>query len=183
MNSPSGNQLDDILIVDDTLPNLKLLSQMLTERGFQVRAALNGTRALAAIQASPPDLILLDVVMPEMDGYELCQRLKADEYTRDIPVLFISSLSETEDKVKGFAVGGLDYITKPFQLEEVLARIETHLKLRHLQMEVRAQEEITRVLLNASSDSAILTRTDGTIITLNEPAAQELGQQTSELAQ
>jgi len=181
MNSPSGNQMADILIVDDTLPNLKLLSQMLTERGFQVRAALNGTRALAAIQSSPPDLILLDVVMPEMDGYELCQRLKADEHTCDIPVLFISSLSETEDKIKGFAVGGLDYITKPFQLEEVLARIETHLKLRHLQMEVRAQEEIARILLNASSDFAILIRADGTIITLNEPAAQELGQQTNEL--
>lgn len=175
MDSPLRNRPDDILIVDDTLPNLKLLSQMLTERGYQVRAALNGKRALAAIQSAPPDLILLDIIMPEIDGYELCRRLKEEERTCNIPVLFISALSETEDKVKGFSVGGLDYITKPFQLEEVLARVETHLKLRHLQMELRAREEVERTLLNASSDIAILIKTDGTIITLNEPAAQELG--------
>lgn len=175
MDSPLRNRPDDILIVDDTLPNLKLLSQMLTERGYQVRAALNGKRALAAIQSAPPDLILLDIIMPEIDGYELCRRLKADERTCNIPVLFISALSETEDKVKGFSVGGLDYITKPFQLEEVMARVETHLKLRHLQMEIRAREEVERALLNASSDIAILIKTDGAIITLNEPAAQELG--------
>ncbi|MCJ7761617.1 response regulator, partial [Candidatus Bathyarchaeota archaeon] len=99
MNSQTKNQLGDILIVDDTLPNLKLLAQMLTEQGYQVRAALNGPRALAAVQSAPPDLILLDVMMPEMDGYELCRRLKGDEHSRDIPVLFISALSETEDKV------------------------------------------------------------------------------------
>ncbi|MFB3766139.1 MAG: response regulator [Methanotrichaceae archaeon] len=181
MDRPLRNQPDDILIVDDTLPNLKLLSQMLTERGYQVRAALNGARALAAIQSAPPDLILLDVMMPEMDGYELCRRLKADERTFSIPVLFISALSETEDKIKGFNVGGLDYITKPFQLEEVLARVETHLKLRHLQMEIRAREEVERTLLNASSDIAILIKTDGTIITLNEPAAQDLSLPTKSL--
>ena len=181
MNSQTKNQLGDILIVDDTLPNLKLLAQMLTEQGYQVRAALNGPRALAAVQSAPPDLILLDVMMPEMDGYELCRRLKGDEHSRDIPVLFISALSETEDKVRGFAVGGLDYITKPFRLEEVLARVETHLKLRHLQREIRAQEEIARVLLNASHDAAYLIKTDGTILTLNKPGSDELGQPISEM--
>ena len=181
MNSQTKNQLGDILIVDDTLPNLKLLAQMLTEQGYQVRAALNGPRALAAVQSAPPDLILLDVMMPEMDGYELCRRLKGDEHSRDIPVLFISALSETEDKVRGFAVGGLDYITKPFRLEEVLARVETHLKLRHLQREIRAQEEIARLLLNASHDAAYLIKIDGTILTLNEPGAHELGQLISEM--
>lgn len=181
MNSHSANQSDDILIVDDTLHNLKLLAQILTERGYQVRAALSGPRALAAIQSAPPSLILLDIMMPEMDGYELCRRLKADLRTCDIPVLFISALSETEDKVRGFAVGGLDYITKPFQPEEVLARVETHLKLQRLQYEIRIQEEITRELLNASPNAAYLVSADGTILTLNELGAKELGRSIGEL--
>ncbi len=134
--NPGGN----LLIVDDTPANLHLLSQLLTGCGYQVRAVLNGARALTAAQAAPPDLILLDIMMPEMDGYEVCQRLKADERTRDIPILFISALSETGEKVKGFTAGGVDYITKPFQSEEVLARVQTHLTLRNLQK--RLQQEI-----------------------------------------
>ena len=142
---------------------------------------LNGTEALEAALAAPPDLILLDIMMPGIDGYEVCRRLKADKRTRSIPVLFLSALTETEDKVKGFACGGLDYITKPFQSAEVIARIETHLKLRRLQREVRMQEEITRELLNASPDAAYLVKTDGIILTLNEPGAKELGQPICEL--
>jgi len=130
--------LSDILIVDDTPANLRLLSQMLTERGYKVRAVLSGPQALMAAQAAPPDLILLDIRMPEMDGYEVCQRLKTGEQTRDIPVLFISALSETEDKIKAFTVGGVDYITKPFQFEEVLARVQTHLALRNLHRQLQA---------------------------------------------
>jgi len=130
--------LSDILIVDDTPANLRLLSQMLTERGYKVRAVLSGPQALMAAQAAPPDLILLDIRMPEMDGYEVCQRLKTGEQTRDIPVLFISALSETEDKLKAFTVGGVDYITKPFQFEEVLARVQTHLALRNLHRQLQA---------------------------------------------
>lgn len=148
-NQRKGHQ-GDILIVDDTPQNLRLLSQMLTKQGYQIRAALNGPRALAAVQATPPDLILLDIMMPEMDGYEVCKRLKADEHTCNIPILFISALNETEDKVKGFAAGALDYITKPFQLEEVLARVETHLELNRLQREIRVREETYKELLNAS---------------------------------
>jgi signal transduction histidine kinase len=122
-----------ILIVDDALPNLRLLSLMLTERGYKVRAVRNGARALEAVQANPPDLILLDIMMPGMNGYEVCERLKADEQTSDIPIVFLSALGAAEDKVKAFTVGGVDYITKPFRVEEVLARVETHMALRNLQ--------------------------------------------------
>ena len=137
----------DILIVDDTPANLRLLSQMLTDHGHKVRAALNGSHALAAARAAPPDLILLDIRMPEMDGYEVCARLKADGRTRDIPVLFISALGEADDKIKAFTAGGVDYITKPFQLEEVLARVQTHLSLRHLYRRLQATnaELLTRL--------------------------------------
>jgi len=182
MNNQEMGQMGNILIVDDTPHNLRLLSQMLSEHGYQVRAALNGPRALAAVQANAPDLILLDIMMPEMDGYEVCNRLKADEHTRDIPVLFISALNETEDKVKGFAAGALDFITKPFQLDEVLARVETHLKLSRLQREVRVQEAITRELLNASPDAAYLVGADETILTSNELGAKDLSRSVSELS-
>ena len=133
MPNEQTNTLEDILIVDDNPVNLRLLSQMLSEQGYQVRAVTNGPRALESAQTVPPDLILLDIKMPEMNGYEACLRLKADERTYDIPIIFISALGETEDKVQAFAVGGVDYITKPFQFEEVVARVETHLSLRHLQ--------------------------------------------------
>ena len=133
VSSPKGN----ILIVDDTPVNLRLLSQMLTEQGYQARPAPDGPLALAAARAEPPDLILLDVRMPEMNGYEVCEHLKADAKTRDIPIIFISALAETQDKVRAFTAGGVDYVTKPFQVEEVLARVETHLALRRLQKKLQ----------------------------------------------
>jgi sigma-B regulation protein RsbU (phosphoserine phosphatase) len=123
----------DLLIVDDKPANLRLLAAMLVEQGYKVRSAINGPLALTATRAAPPDMILLDINMPEMNGYEVCERLKADERTRDIPIIFISALDETADKVRAFTVGGVDYITKPFHLEEVLARVQTHLALRRLQ--------------------------------------------------
>jgi signal transduction histidine kinase len=119
-----------ILMVDDTPANLELLSVMLKVRGYTVRAAISGKLALQAARNAPPDLILLDINMPEMDGYEVCAKLKADEKLKDIPVIFLSALSETIDKVKAFGAGGVDYITKPFQFEEVEARVETHMELR-----------------------------------------------------
>jgi len=122
----------NILVVDDTPDNLRLLVGILTERGYKVRAALNGPHALKTAQANPPDMILLDIKMPNMDGYEVCEQLKTDERTRDIPVIFISALHEVLDKVKGFEAGGVDYITKPFQAEEVLARVKIHLILHRL---------------------------------------------------
>lgn len=127
-----------ILIVDDTPENLRLLSRMLAQQ-YKVRAASNGLLALESVQANPPDLILLDIMMPEMDGYETCVRLKADARTRDIPVIFISSLEETCSKVKAFEMGAMDYITKPFQIEEILARVATHLALRELQVRLEKQ--------------------------------------------
>jgi signal transduction histidine kinase len=128
--------LGNILIVDDTPTNLRLLSQMLTGRGYRVRAARNGPLAISAAQSAPPDLILLDIMMPDMDGYEVCRRLKADERTQDIPIVFISALGEVGEKVKAFTYGGVDFITKPFEMEEVLARVETHLALRRLREEL-----------------------------------------------
>lgn len=123
----------DILIVDDTPVNLRLLSQILDEQGYQTRPVPDGRLALAAAQAKPPDLVLLDIRMPDMDGYQVCAQLKDDARTKDIPIIFISALDAVEDKVKAFTVGGVDYITKPFHVEEVLARVKTHLALRSLQ--------------------------------------------------
>ncbi len=120
----------NILIVDDTPANLELLSGMLKERQYKIRASISGKLALQAALNDPPDLILLDINMPEMDGYEVCRKLKADPKLKDIPVIFLSALTETIDKVRAFGAGGVDYITKPFQLEELRARVETHLTLK-----------------------------------------------------
>ena len=129
----------DILIVDDMPDNLRLLSTMLASHGYQVRKAINGQLALQAAQISPPDLILLDINMPKMNGYEVCENLKKIENTKDIPVIFISALDDVMEKVKAFQVGGVDYITKPFQVEEVLARVQNQLSLRSLQSKLQQQ--------------------------------------------
>ncbi|RKZ52427.1 MAG: hybrid sensor histidine kinase/response regulator [Candidatus Parabeggiatoa sp. nov. 2] len=131
-----------ILIVDDTPANLQILTQMLTEQGYQVFPAINGKLALMSVQSTLPDLILLDILMPEMDGYDVCKTLKADERTYDIPVIFISALDDVFDKVKAFSLGGVDYITKPFQREELLARVQTHLKLHRLHHELVQSEKM-----------------------------------------
>lgn len=130
-----------ILVVDDTPENLRLLIRMLTEHGYRVRSAPNGEHALATVHKELPDLILLDILMPDIDGYEVCRRLKADEQTRDIPVIFISALDEVFDKITAFSIGGVDYITKPFQLEEVLARVQTHLSLEELRQTLQGQNQ------------------------------------------
>lgn len=127
----------DILIVDDTLANLRLLSTMLTEQGYVVRGVPNGVTALKVVALEPPDLILLDINMPQMDGYQVCQALKSDDKVCDIPVIFISAMDEVLDKIRAFGVGGVDYITKPFQLEEVLVRIENQLTVRRLQQQLQ----------------------------------------------
>jgi sigma-B regulation protein RsbU (phosphoserine phosphatase) len=145
----------NILIVDDTPANLRLLSQMLAEQGYRVRPAPDGPLALAAARAEQPDLILLDIRMPGMNGYEVGEHLKADIRTRDIPIVFISALDATEDKVRAFTVGGVDYVTKPFQVEEVLARVETHLALRRLQKRLqRANRKMERELALAGEVQA-----------------------------
>ena len=123
-----------ILIVDDEIANLKLLKELLSHEGYQVRPADHPQVAIDSALAQPPALILLDVKMPEMDGFEVCRCLKQDERTREVPVIFISALHEVDDKLRGFEVGGVDYITKPFQEEEVLARVRTHMDLRNMQV-------------------------------------------------
>jgi PAS domain S-box-containing protein len=128
-----------VLIVDDVPANLMLLSRLLTHKGYQVEAVPNGLAALKSAQALPPDIILLDVCMPDMDGYEVCRSFKSDPVTQEIPVIFLSALDEVVDKLKAFAAGGVDYITKPFQLAEVLARIEAHLTIRRLRQELQIQ--------------------------------------------
>lgn len=129
-----------VLIIDDVPENLRLLMGLLREFGFEVATALNGTMALQALSKIQPDLILLDLMMSDMDGYEVCRRLKADPKSADIPVIFISALSDNRDKLRAFDVGGVDYICKPFEAEEVLVRIRTHLDLRHALKVVEQQK-------------------------------------------
>lgn len=129
----------NILLVDDQPQNLKLLSDLLEEQGYEVQQAINGAIAYQAIQTSPPDLVLLDIHMPQMDGYTLCQHIKTNPETSDIPVIFVSAIDEAWDKVKAFSAGGCDYITKPFKVVEVLARVDNHLKIQQLQRTLIAQ--------------------------------------------
>jgi len=130
------NQTDTILIVDDIPENVKILYSFLNDAGFKVLVATEGKRAIQTAEHVQPDLILLDVMMPEMDGFEVCHILKSKDNTRAIPIIFLTALTDTVDKVKGFSLGAVDYITKPLHYEEVLARVNTHLSLRHLQQEL-----------------------------------------------
>jgi signal transduction histidine kinase len=130
-----------ILIIDDTPENLRLLSSALTQQGYDVRSTISGLMALTGIRNIMPDLILLDIMMPGIDGYEVCKALKAEPFTHDIPVIFISAIDDVLDKVKAFRVGGVDYITKPFEIEEVLARVENQLNIRRLQRRLEEQNE------------------------------------------
>jgi two-component system, sensor histidine kinase and response regulator len=156
----------DIMIVDDNPANLKLLEDMLVRQGLETRSFPRGRLALAAAAKSPPSLILLDINMPEMNGYEVCELLKADSRLRDVPVIFLSALNDTADKVRAFETGAVDFISKPFQFEEVHARVETHLKLHHLQRELKLHNERleelvaarTRELAEANQRLTILDR-------------------------
>lgn len=141
----------DILVVDDVSENLEFLSTILTQQGYKVRSVLSGLTALKVAKAAQPDLILLDIKMPEMDGYQVCQKLKADPVTQDIPVIFLSALDRANDKVKAFTLGGIDYIPKPFQVEELLARVKNHLDLRYAQTQVQK--------LNSELEQRVFQRT------------------------
>lgn len=131
-----------LLIVDDVPANLRVLVGYLKNFNFKVRVAQDGVDALEQVKIAAPDLILLDVMMPNLNGLEVCRRLKADATTKEIPVIFMSALDDTFDKIAGFEAGGVDYITKPFQHEEVLARISTHLTIKHLQQEIKQQNTL-----------------------------------------
>lgn len=156
-------KIPDILAIDDTPANLQLLGGMLKERGFRVRPVPSGKLGILAAKKELPDLILLDINMPGMNGYEVCQHLKSDPELAHIPVIFISAMNDTLDKVKAFTMGAVDYITKPFQMEEVYARVDTHLELHFLQMQLEAQNKNLQRLvteqvneINSSQLSTIL---------------------------
>ncbi|MEO0374801.1 MAG: response regulator, partial [Cyanobacteria bacterium P01_A01_bin.17] len=145
----------DILVVDDTPANLRLLMKLLTDQGYGVRPVAEGALALTAAQLVPPDLILLDIKMPGMDGYEVCRQLKADARTREVPVIFLTVLDEAVDIVKGFALGGVDYITKPVRTGELMARIKSQVQLRLLQKQLVEQNQVQEYLLEQYEATAL----------------------------
>ncbi len=148
--SEEGNTfIADILVVDDKLENIRFLSDFLAKQNYQVRKAINGRLALTAAKKIPPDLILLDISMPDMGGYEVCEQLKKDHRTCSIPIIFLSASNEITDKTRAFQAGGIDYITKPFHLEEVLARIQTQLTLQNLQKQLQSRNEQLQSMLLA----------------------------------
>jgi class 3 adenylate cyclase len=164
----------DILIVDDKLENIRFLSNFLAKQGYQVRKAINGQAALMAARTVSPDLILLDINMPGMGGYEVCEKLKQESQTSSIPIIFLSAGDDIDDKIRAFQVGGVDYITKPFQLEEALVRIQTHLKVQSLQKKLLVRnEELQQTVTALQKTQAALEA--------SEAALQESQEQTERL--
>jgi two-component system cell cycle sensor histidine kinase/response regulator CckA len=169
---------DDILIVDDEIPNLRLLAELLEKEGYQIRPAEKAQTALDSALAKPPGLILLDVRMPEMDGFELCRRLKQDKRTQYVPIIFVSALQDLEARIQGFEAGGVDFISKPFQELEVLARVRTHMSLHRLQQhlkqlvdertsEVAESEARFRNLMEQSPLAIVIMTPEGQITKVN----------------
>ena len=198
-----------ILAIDDTEASLKVLTDILKEAGYQVRSALSGKLALLSAAHLPPDLVLLDIRMPDMDGFEVCRQLKARAETRDVPVIFISALSDTGEKVRGFKLGAVDYVIKPYQRDELLARVATHISLRRMQLQVNVQNEELRqyrtqlealvdqrtaelqdsnrklqlmtFTLDQVSEAAYLTDGEGAIFYVNQEACRAHGRSAEEL--
>ncbi len=194
-NHVPTSQQPNILVVDDTIANLHFLTKLLTIQNYTVRPVPEGAMAIASARVVQPDLILLDIMMPDMSGYEVCQRLKADELTREIPVIFISVKNEILDKVRAFAIGAVDYITKPFEAEEVLARVKTHLALRNLQKTLeqknrdleqeiaerrRAEAQLSLTNSELSETIEMLTKTQSTLVASEKMA--DLGQMMAGIA-
>ncbi|SEH09194.1 EAL domain-containing protein [Candidatus Venteria ishoeyi] len=178
----------DILVVDDTPANLKLLREILNSEGYKVRQLPDGAMVLDAVKIAPPDLILLDINMPGMDGYAVCKQLKAKKQTHDIPIIFISALQETENKIKAFTSGGVDYITKPFHAEEVLARVATHLQLNELRQSLAERNnqlktllQYHRSILDSAGEGILGVNKQGNITFINPAAQQQLGFTEQEL--
>jgi PAS domain S-box-containing protein len=177
----------NILIVDDTPDNLRLLERILTRKGYTVRPVTSGNMALSSVRLRPPDLILLDIMMPDLSGYDVCKQLKADERTRDIPVIFISALQEVSEKVNAFTFGGVDYVTKPFDPHEILARVQTHLTIRNLQRQLQEQNftlqeqnDRFRILEDATFEGIVIHDGDQ-ILEFNRRFEEMLGYQRTEL--
>jgi DNA-binding response OmpR family regulator len=187
-----------LLLVDDQPENLRLLSTTLSKQGYDIRSTVSGSMAITAAATAEPDLILLDIMMPGMDGYEVCRQLKDGERTADIPIIFVSAIDDTFDKVKAFQVGGADYITKPFRIEEVLARIENQMQLRQLQrrlqeQNVRLEEELQRIKVEQHQadlmrlafaqigDYVLFCDDQAQVLHGNEAACEQLGYSYSDL--
>jgi PAS domain S-box-containing protein len=196
------NYRGNILIVDDLPDNLRLLRDTLRAEGYKVRSAITGAMAIRAAQSPSTELILLDIKLTDMDGYEVCRQLKSDDRTVDIPIIFLSALNETFNKVQGLAAGGVDYISKPFQVEEVLARVETHLTIGRLQKKLQnqnlrllieieerqrleeslfAEKELAQVTLQSIGDAVITTDAQGNVRYLNPIAERLTGWKANEV--
>lgn len=187
MTEPSSThpnfQNHTVLIVDDTPANLETLHSYFESLGFEIMMAQNGPSALKRVAYVKPDIILLDVVMPGMDGFETCRQLKANDATKNIPVIFMTALTDTAHKVKGLEVGAADYITKPFQIEEVLARIQTHLALRDLQAQLETQNERLQIEIRERQAAAVaLQRANDELELRVERRTAELAQANADLA-
>jgi PAS domain S-box-containing protein len=180
-----------ILAVDDTPASLKLLTDLLKNEGYEVHSAINGDLALRFAMSSPPDLVLLDIRMAGMDGFEVCRRLKAQDHTRGIPVIFVSAMSATDEKVQGFELGAVDFVTKPYQRDELLARVRTHLELtslrHHLEevveertQELKESEEKFRSITVAANDAIIMMNSEGNVVFWNAAAEAMFGYLVSE---
>ncbi|MEN8172344.1 MAG: diguanylate cyclase [Chloroflexota bacterium] len=194
----TSNNSPDILVVDDNIQNLKLLISLLDKKGYLARPVNNGAGALRAVHAAPPDLILLDINMPEMDGYDVCEKLKDDPDTREIPIIFLSAYQDVQEKLKAFQVGGVDYITKPFAAEEVFARVEKHLSIIALQKQLEQQNEQLRTeiferekaeaelgtlaqAVNCGGSPILITDLDGKIEFVNQAFLTITGYQSDEV--
>ena len=183
-DQPADNR-GHLLIVDDLADNLRVLSHALKSHGYRVRAVKDGAMALMGAKAIPPDVILLDIRMPEMDGYEVCRRLKGEPETQDIPIIFLSALDETIDKAMAFEVGGADYITKPFQVGEMLARVQHQVTIQHLKKQVAEQNQQLEQMKAASSGAAPsedLSAVIATILDCSSHLSQNSGLDSSQLA-
>jgi diguanylate cyclase (GGDEF)-like protein/PAS domain S-box-containing protein len=199
---PVTSDRGNILVVDDLPDNLRLIRDALSEHGYKVRSATTGAMALRAAESPLTELILLDIKLPDMDGYEVCRQLKSSDRTADIPIIFLSALNETFNKVKGLEIGGVDYISKPFQVEELLARVKTHLTIRRLQQNLHeqnlrlieemqenqrlkdiyfAEKELAQVTLQSIGDAVITTDAHGNIRYFNPVAEQLTGWKAEEV--
>jgi len=143
-SATNHQQPEQLLLVDDNVTNLQVLHQTLDGRGYKLLVAKSGASALAIAAKAKPSLILLDIMMPEMDGYEVCQQLQSNPELKDIPIIFLSALTDTKDKVKGLDLGAVDYISKPFQPEEVIARVNTHLTISSLKRDLAEKTKSCR---------------------------------------
>ena len=174
---------NDILIVDDEINNLQLLAGLFEKEGYQVRPAEKAQTALEAALAKPPGLVLLDVRMPDMDGFELCRRLKNDERTQHVPVIFVSALNDLEARVQGFEAGGVDFISKPYQEAEILARVRTHLDLHQMQrhLEQLVYEHTAKVFESEERFRSLVDNANETIVVAQDESVQYCNPQTTAL--